>query len=229
MVIASLVVPFALSSTDVSGSATSVTARAAQAGQPGGAERYAVGSSALEAAKSTAIAHWGAQPCRGNIQLAWVPLDRGTNGTASWRNPTDAWNNASENFDCRIDLNTQADFDFPKLCSVLAHEIGHLLGQQHDPNPGQLMSAFYTAALPSCEAASLESAPAVAVDTEIEDDWADAPIATEPVLKKRTLRKTAKTRTKLVRKCTFRRRSGKRVKRCRTVRVKVVAKKATRR
>ena len=73
----------------------------------------------MEAARAIAVAHWGADPCGGAYTLTWTALDLGTNATASWRNPTDAWNNAGANFDCRIDLNPQADFDFPKLCTVL--------------------------------------------------------------------------------------------------------------
>src|SRR5688500_5463339 len=117
-----------------SGTAGSVVAKAAQAeGSPGGDQRYPGGSAAMEAARSIGVAHGGATPCGGSYVLTWTPLDIGTNATAAWRHPTDAWNNAGANFDCRIDLNPQADYDFPKLCTVLTHEVGHLLGRQHDP------------------------------------------------------------------------------------------------
>ena len=210
------------------GEAGSVTARAAQNdGSPGGDQRFPVGSPEFELARTTAESHWGTQPCGGNYQLVWTPLDQGTNATASWRNPTDAWNNAGANFDCRIDINPQTDFDFPKLCTVLTHEMGHLLGQQHDPNPDQLMSAYYSTPIPACrtqEPASTGVAPSTLPATD-DADGVDIIATDEPrrVLRKKT---TAKTKYKFVKRCTTRKsRSGKRVKRCRTVKVKLTAKK----
>ena len=208
------------------GTAGSVVAKAAQAeGSPGGDQRYPVGGAAMEAARSIAVAHWNANPCGGAYTLTWTPLDAGTNATASWRNPTDAWNNAGANFDCRIDINPQADYDFPKLCTVLTHEIGHLLGQQHDPNAGQLMSAYYSTPLPACQTAEpAGTAPAVSpLPSEDDLDGVDIVATDEP---RRVLRKkpSAKTKTKSVRRCVVRKtRSGKRVKKCRTVKVKVKA------
>jgi hypothetical protein len=208
----------------VVGTAGSVTARAAQAGTTGGQDRFPVGSSAMEAAKATAAAYWGSQPCGGTYTLQWTPLDQGTNATASWRNPTDAWANAGKNFDCRIDINPAADFDYPKLCTVLTHEIGHLLGQQHDPNPGQLMSAYYTSAIPQCMTAEPASTADVAPGTDnadyAESDWG---VAATDKPKQSLRRKTTKT-TKSVKRCkTVKNRHGKRVKKCTTVKAKKAA------
>jgi hypothetical protein len=194
-------------------SAGSVTARAAQAdAATGGDQRYPIGSAAMEAAKAVAIAHWGAQPCGGQVLVSWTTTDATTNATAAWRNPSDPWSNPGANFDCRIDLNTQAGFDFAKLCSVLAHEMGHLLGRAHDGDSGTLMSAYYSSPLASCQSASPESAPA---DAGFDDGW--TAMADAPATKRRTLRKTA---TRKVRRCVVRKRAGKRVKRCFTVRAK---------
>ena len=222
---------FAAPQDEPTGTAGSVVAKAAQAeGSPGGDQRYPVGSAAMEAARAIAIAHWGANPCGGAYKLTWIPLDFGTNATASWRNPTDAWNNAGANFDCRIDINPQADYDFPKLCTVLTHEVGHLLGQQHDPNAGQLMSAYYSTPLPACQSADpAGTAPAASTLPSDDDvDGLDIVATDEP---RRVLRKkpSAKRKTKSVRRCVMRKTSsGKRVKRCRTVKVKVKGKAARR-
>lgn len=229
----SLVVPLALAggSDGKVGTAGSVTARAAQAGTTGGQDRFPVGSPELEAAKATAAAYWGAQPCGGTYALQWTPLDQGTNATASWRNPTDAWNNAGANFDCRIDLNPGADYDYAKLCTVLTHEVGHLLGRQHDPNPGQLMSAYYAAPIAQCMSpAEIAAVNAPAVDDSYDEDFAadDGGVAATDKPKKSLRKKTSKT-TKTVKKCkTVKTRSGKRVKKCRTVRAKKATKAAAR-
>jgi hypothetical protein len=231
----SLAVPFLTAvDPDTQGTAGSVTARAAQAeGQTGGDQRYPVGGSAIETAKAVATSHWGGQACAGQYTVTWTQLDLGTNATASWRNPTDAWGNPSENFDCRIDLNTQADFDYEKLCTVLTHEIGHLLGQQHDANPGQLMSAYYTTPLAACQTADPAASPAppVAAQSTVpavsETEGIDI-VATEEQPRRTLRKKTAKVKTKKVKKCVTRKRAGTKVKRCFTVTVKVpAAKKAT--
>jgi len=200
------------------GASASVTAHAAQAeGTTGGDQRYPVGGSSINAAVATAVAYWGGQPCGGQYTMTWTPLDLGTNATSSWRNPTDAWNNPAANFDCHIDINPQADYDFPKLCTVLTHEIGHLLGHPHDPNPGQLMSAYYTTPIPQCDVADPAAPPAAT--TSSADEGVD--IVAAPA-RKQTLRKKAKT--KKVRRCVVRRRHHKRVKVC----FKVTARKASR-
>jgi hypothetical protein len=128
---------------------------------PRGDVAFPVGSEGMAKAQEVAVAFWGRQPCGGTYDLAWTPMDSQTNGTASWKNPTDAWNNVGENFDCEVDLNPEAGFDFPKLCTVLAHEIGHLIGNQHAEQPNLLMSTYYSEPLPECVAADPTPKPVV--------------------------------------------------------------------
>lgn len=151
-VVLSLLAPLAFGAAEGSaGSARSAVARAAVADAvPAPEVRFAVGSPQIEQARGIAEQHWGARVCGGTVEIAWTQLEEGTNATASWRNPTDAWNNAAENFDCRIDLNAASDYDWPKLCTVMAHEIGHLAGQAHAEVPGQLMSPVYAEPLAAC-------------------------------------------------------------------------------
>ena len=124
--------------------------------------RFPLAGPSLQTAMTIAREYWGANLCGGAVTVNWVRVGPSNAATASWRNPTDAWNNAPQNFDCRIDLNANVEFDWRKLCTVVTHEVGHLLGQQHDPVPGRLMSAYYTSPLPRCAQTADPAAPPAA-------------------------------------------------------------------
>lgn len=235
---ASLVLPFLSADgatyTAADTSAIPVKAKAASVSPD---QQFPVGGPAIQSAKEVALRYWGTDACGGNVQMTWVPMEAGTNATASWRNPTDAWNNAGANFDCKIDINVQAAYDFPKLCTVLTHELGHLNGQQHVEAPGQLMSAYYTDSIPQC--VSADPNPPVQQQVEPLGLEASAPSTTtqRSTAKKQQLRKTAakksakKTTKKAAkRRCVTRFKAGKRVKRCTTVKTsaKRASKKAAR-
>jgi hypothetical protein len=143
-------------SRDVPGAAV---ARAATLGPE---RRFPIDGPAVAASRRVAVAHWGAEPCGGQVEMVWTALPAGTNAVATWRNPFHAWNAPRENFDCRIQLNANGMFDFPKLCTVITHEFGHLLGRPHTPERGQLMSAYYERPIQPCVDADPGAAPASA-------------------------------------------------------------------
>jgi hypothetical protein len=195
-------------------SAGSVTAKAAQNIRQPAAARFPVDGPQFAEAQRLAAAHWGASACNGRVAVSWQPLERGTNATATWRNPTDAWNNPVENFDCAVTLNTEADFDFAKLCTVLTHEVGHLVGRQHAERDGDLMSPIYAEPLPACVQAAPQDAPDAGDDVVAEDEAAAAdkpaakPAATRKASSKRSLRKRTKGA------CVRRFSDGRKAKRC---------------
>jgi len=177
----------------VTATTASVTARAASV-DPVAApdQRWPVAGEAVQAAVRLADAHWGAPACAGTVTVTWTSLSPGTNATASWKNPTDAWNNAPANFDCAVDLNAGAQYDWEKLCTVIAHEVGHLHGRQHD-EADDLMAAVYRRPLAACSATPEPGAPAPApapvagdasfapaVFAEDEDAFADEDAFTAP-------------------------------------------------
>jgi hypothetical protein len=235
VVAASLALPFAGSGSVSAtvGAATSVDARAAQLDLGGDTrpadQRFPLDGRELQVSREIAKAHWSADACAGNVTYAWVTMEATTNATASWRNPTDAWNNVAENFDCRIELNTQAEYDFPKLCTVVAHEFGHLVGHQHAGQPGLLMSPYYSDPLPECVNANPAGVQPVAQDSQdgledveftLQGRTAKAAAAERAAAKRAAAkkRKAAKRRTLNKRRCVTRfkatRRGTKRVKRC---------------
>jgi hypothetical protein len=112
--------------------------------------RFAVGTPAMQAAQAIAVGHWGVDPCAGAVEIAWVPLDEHVNGISSWSVTRGAYEAPEDNRDCRIELNTEMAFDWPKFCTVLVHEYGHLAGHPHDEHPGHLMSAVYSRPLAEC-------------------------------------------------------------------------------
>lgn len=123
----------------------------ATAGTRSAASRFAVGSPQLTTAQNLAIAHWGTSPCQGQVTLTWKRQSPGINAMSLWTTlGTDPYGDPADNQDCEIDLNPAAAWDWPKLCTVIVHEYGHLAGQDHDAHAGHLMSPMYTTPVPEC-------------------------------------------------------------------------------
>ena len=137
----------------LAGSVTALLAGAAIAGsdtRPAGI-RFAADSPAVRVAQQIARAHWDVDPCRGRIAISWTPRERHVNAISTWSTRSrDPYGHPAANRDCTIQLNPHARFDWPKLCTVVVHEYGHLAGYAHDPRPGRLMSAYYVDPMRSC-------------------------------------------------------------------------------
>ncbi|HEV3000996.1 MAG TPA: hypothetical protein VGW75_09690 [Solirubrobacteraceae bacterium] len=161
----------------VRGGATSASARAAVDPAVAPEAMFPAGGPSAAAAWEVATSHWAAAPCGGKVELSWTRLAAGVNATASWWNPTDPWSNPRANYDCRVEFNVDMDFDWPKFCTVLAHEVGHLLGRQHTSGD-LLMDPTYSRPLPACEQTADPAAPAPVADEEdVEDEVVAAPAA----------------------------------------------------
>jgi hypothetical protein len=122
------------------------------------AARWPAGGTALRTAMGLAAERWGVSPCRGRITVAWGRLDREINATSSWSNDLDPYLQPSRNGDCEVTLSTAAEWDWPKLCSVVLHELGHLAGHDHVGEPDDVMYFIYLRPEPEC-AATPEPAP----------------------------------------------------------------------
>jgi hypothetical protein len=170
---------------------TSTTARTA-AVQPVAApdRRWPVDSEAVRTAVRIAAEHWGGDACGGAVAMTWTTLAAGTNATASWRNPSHAWDNSGENFDCRVELNAQAAYDWDKFCTVLVHELGHLRGHAHD-EADHVMAAVYRGPSERCAATPEPGVPAPATAPAA----APAPAAARSLLRPADARPAAVKRT----------------------------------
>jgi hypothetical protein len=114
------------------------------------ATRWPVGGSTLRAAMALATEHWGMAPCGGRVALSWTSLGAATNAQSSWANDVDPYRQPSSNTDCEIALSLQPEWDWPKLCTVVVHEVGHLTGHDHVDDPTDIMYFTYVAPAPEC-------------------------------------------------------------------------------
>jgi hypothetical protein len=117
------------------------------------ATRWPAGGSTLRLAMSMAAEHWGMSPCRGRVALSWAGLGSATNAQSSWAVAgADPFAQPSRNSDCEIALSLQAEWDWPKLCTVVVHEVGHLTGHDHVDDPDDVMYFSYMTPVPECAA-----------------------------------------------------------------------------
>jgi hypothetical protein len=114
------------------------------------AARWPIGGSTLRTAMELGAAHWGYAPCAGKVTLSWVALGAGINAQSSWANDLDPYRQPSRNTDCAIALSTRPEWDWPMLCSVIVHEVGHLTGHDHVDDPDDVMYYAYVDPVREC-------------------------------------------------------------------------------
>ena len=165
--------------------------------------RWPVGGAALATAAELAAAHWGATPCDGRVSISWVTLAPGVNSSADWAYAgADPYGAPRENTDCAIRLSTAADWDWPKLCTVVVHEIGHLTGHDHAEDVHDVMAAQYLDPVEDCATIAEPAADAAILSTYLSAPVVPAaapaaPAAARPKAKaKRPARRKVRARAK---------------------------------
>ena len=102
----------------------------------------------MATAHSLAVARWGTEPCGGQVTMSWNHMGEGINARSQWMS-VDA-NDPSTYSDCAITYNLDVDWDWPKLCTVVEHELGHLTGHDHVNDPHDVMSPYYVYPAAEC-------------------------------------------------------------------------------
>jgi hypothetical protein len=124
-----------------------------------GGEPPAIGVPAAEplmtTARSLAVAHWGADPCGGQVTMAWIHMGPGINARSQWMS-IDV-HDASSYSECAITYNLDVDWDWPKLCTVVEHELGHLSAHDHVNDPHDVMSPYYVFPSAECSAGASQT------------------------------------------------------------------------
>jgi hypothetical protein len=132
-------------------------------------------------AHALAVAHWGVDPCGGQVTVTWAHMGSGINARSTWMS-YDIHNPATYS-QCAISYNLDVDWDWPKLCTVIEHELGHLAGHDHVDDPHDVMSPYYVYPTPECAAGGgPAAAPAPATTAEAP---AVAPAASKATKKKK--------------------------------------------
>jgi hypothetical protein len=139
------------------------------------------------AAHALAVAHWGVEPCAGQVTVTWAHMGPGINARSTWMS-YDIHNPATYS-QCAIAYNLDVDWDWPKLCTVIEHELGHLAGHDHVNDPHDVMSPYYVYPTPECAAGAPAAAPAPVTTAEAP---AVTPIASKATTGKAVTKKKAK-------------------------------------
>jgi hypothetical protein len=111
-------------------------------------------------AHALAVARWGVEPCAGQVTVTWAHMGAGINARSQWMSVD--IHNPSTYSQCAITYNLDVDWDWPKLCTVVEHELGHLAGHDHVNDPHDVMSPYYVFPTPECAAAQPAVLPAPA-------------------------------------------------------------------
>ena len=139
-------------------------------------------------AHALAVAHWGVDPCAGQVTVTWAHMGAGINARSTWMS-YDIHNPATYT-QCAISYNLDVDWDWPKLCTVIEHELGHLAGHDHVNDPHDVMSPYYVYPTPECAAGGGPAvAPAPAATAQAP---AVPPAASKATTKKKAKRKVSK-------------------------------------
>jgi hypothetical protein len=150
-------------------------------------------------AHALAIARWGMDPCGGQVGVTWAHMRAGINARSQWMS-TDVHNPGTYT-QCSISYNLDVDWDWPKLCTVVEHEFGHLSGHDHVNDPHDVMSPYYIYPTSECAAnTAAASAPPPAPTTKTVSSLKRKPAKQTAAAKRKAAKRRAAARRATARK-----------------------------
>jgi hypothetical protein len=164
-------------------------------------------------AHALAIARWGAEPCGGQVSVTWAHMGAGINARSQWMS-TDVHNPATYT-ECSITYNIDVDWDWPKLCTVVEHELGHLDGRDHVNDPHDVMSPYYIYPTSECAAGTAPASSAPAPDPAPKTNTASVLVKHKSAKRKATSRKKAAARRAAARRAAARKAAARRAAKAR--------------
>jgi hypothetical protein len=147
---------------------------------PAAASAPAIGTPEFDQLVQVATGHWPATPCGGAVEYGYADLPGTTVGYASWMQPAVESPDPATFSSCRIDLEAGLEVEPATLCTVIAHELGHLLGLGHVDDPADVMHANLRGSLVECAAAFPAAPEPEAAATVVADDQPAAAPAPKP-------------------------------------------------
>jgi hypothetical protein len=125
------------------------------------------GDTLTTTAHALAVARWGIDPCGGQVTVTWAHMGAGINARSQWMS-VDV-HDPSTYSQCSITYNLDIDWDWPKLCTVIEHELGHLAGHEHVDDPHNVMSPYYVFPTAECTSGQpgVQPAPAPVATVQV--------------------------------------------------------------
>jgi hypothetical protein len=111
----------------------------------------------MTTAHGLAVTRWGMDPCGGQVSVTWAHMGSGINAQSRWMSTNAA--DPSTYSDCSITYNLDVSWDWPKFCTVVEHELGHLSGHDHVNDPHDVMSPYYVYPTSECSASTAAATP----------------------------------------------------------------------
>jgi hypothetical protein len=98
-------------------------------------------------ALEVAARRWG-PVCTEDPVVRFRRMESDTLGIARWQGMWDIPSEKRE--DCRILLNSAREWDWPRLCTTVVHEYGHLAGREHSEDSDSAMHRQYSRPYRGC-------------------------------------------------------------------------------
>jgi hypothetical protein len=118
---------------------------------------FSAGNGVIQAAYELAVGYWHRTPCAGDVAFSWTDAPGSRIATAYWT--ADRSGDPARYTNCHIVLHRDAGSDWPKFCTIVVHEVGHLTGHGHVRDRASVMYPFYVGPRGPCTRPQPATAP----------------------------------------------------------------------